>query len=133
MDPLRYTIAGMPASGAKDDGTVEMRFSTVEGQPLWLTFPVEQIDRFAVRAHQASVMARIQKAATSGHLEFHGEAVATVAAEPAVGGSAVQLIVRTHGRETIPYSLSLSIAKELLSELTAAIAAATDDAGQTRQ
>ena len=132
-EKLSFTVTGMPASGARDDGRVEMVFTTEQGPQLALTFDAERIDRFAVRAHQGSVLARIQRANKTGHLLLHGEALATVAAEPAVGGSSVLMILHTPKREILPYSLTLAQARKLHGALAGAIAAAEGDAGQTRQ
>lgn len=133
-DPLNFTVTGMPASGTRNaDSPTELRFATVEGPLLILKFDAEQIDRFAVRAHQTSVLARIQKLATTGHAEFHGEAVASLEVAPAVGGSGVQLFVSMPNQALIPYGLTLNQARTLLADLDRAIAEAGDDAGQTRQ
>lgn len=114
-DPLRYTVSGMPATlnHKGGSGTVEMRFDTEEGQPLWLTFPADQVDKFAVRAHHGSLIARSQPATATGYIPIHGEAVAGIEVEPAVGGSAVLLMLSLAPRKLIPYRLPLDQAEHL--------------------
>lgn len=132
--PAVHLITAMPRASLLHEGSVaELHFKTHEGPDLILAFDVAQLERFAVRAHQMSVLDRIQKATKSGHLEVHGTGVAAALAQAGIGGKSVTLMVRTTQREVIPYSLTLDQARELQTVLAEAIGSAEKDAGQTRQ
>ncbi|HKI60723.1 MAG TPA: hypothetical protein VKA31_00370 [Mariprofundaceae bacterium] len=131
---MAMKVKEMPSAALLEDGTyVELEFKGEDGDRVTLGFSPERLNSFVSRAIQLTHQARIQKAASAGHLEVQPLPAVAAMAQEAVGGSAVIVGFRTDNSQTYHFSLSIDEADELRNQLVGASARAKKQAKQTRQ
>jgi hypothetical protein len=127
-------VSEMPRASLLEDGTfLEMEFKGSGGERVALGFDPSALDAFVSQVLQITREARTRRATSAGHLALQPLAAVAGMAEPAVGGKAVLVGIRTDNGQLYPFALQAEQADELRNQLVGAIASARKQARQTRQ
>ena len=133
--PQKISVTDMPRASVAEDGSiVEMELrGKDDGECVVLQFDPAQLWEFQDLVNQLTQQARIQKAASAGHLEVPLLRVAEASAQAAVGGAKVTVSFRIGNGQVYAFGLEIAKAQDLHNELVAAIASAKKQSRQTRQ
>jgi hypothetical protein len=111
-------VTGMPRTDVAPDGSyAEMDFTVSNGVTRTLRFDPSTLLDLMSRLFQLVAFQRMQKAAASGHGTVKPIAVVVAAAQEAVGGKAVVLLLRMQNGVPVEFALQPDEATELHRQL----------------